>query len=560
MQTDVEIAQAANLKPIGEIAAGLGLRESDYEPYGHDKAKINLAVLADRQDRPDGRLILCTAINPTAAGEGKTTTNVGLSMALNRIGKRAMTTLREPSLGPCFGMKGGAAGGGYAQVVPMDDINLHFTGDFHAITSAHNLLSALLDNSIHQGNPLDINPKRIVWKRVLDMNDRALRNIVVGRGKVGDGVVRESGFEITVASEIMAALCLATSLEDLKERFGRIIVAYTYDRQPVTAAQLEAPGAMALLMKDAVKPNLVQTLENTPAIIHGGPFANIAHGNNSVLATRTALKLADYVVTEAGFGADLGAEKFIDIKCRTSGLRPAAVVLVATVRALKYHGGVAVADLATENVEALRKGAANLRQHLYNIRNVYNLPVVVALNRFPTDTDAEVEEILKLAHEEGVRAYPATHFTDGGKGAQHLANGLLDTIKGNERAGSGMTFVYDDELPLLSKAEAVARKVYGASGITVDIKAKRRLERMEADGYGSLPVCMAKTQYSFSTDAKSLGAPKGHTVHIRQARLNAGAGFVVLLTGEIMTMPGLPREPASQYIDVTDEGTILGLS
>ncbi|WP_131105687.1 formate--tetrahydrofolate ligase [Ornithinimicrobium sufpigmenti] len=555
MQTDVQIAQAATLKPIGEIAAGLGLDVSDYEPYGHDKAKINLDVLARRKDQPDGKLILCTGINPTAAGEGKTTTNVGLSMALNRIGKKAMTTLREPSLGPCFGMKGGAAGGGYAQVVPMDDINLHFTGDFHAITSAHNLLSALLDNSIHQGNPLGINPKRIVWKRVLDMNDRALRNIVIGMGKVGDGVVRESGFEITVASEIMAALCLASGLEDLKERFGRMIVAYTYDKQPVTAAQLEAPGAMALLMKDAIKPNLVQTLENTPAIIHGGPFANIAHGNNSVVATQTALKLADYVVTEAGFGADLGAEKFFDIVCPAGNLTPDAVVVVATVRALKLNGGRDKKQLAEEDLEALGAGLVNLEQHLENLQK-FGVPAVVALNRFPTDTDAELDLVRERCAQLGADVALSEVFAQGGEGGEDLARKVVELCEQN----SSFAPIYDSADSLRTKIEKIATEVYRADGVDFVGPAVAQLTQIEQEGYGNLPVCMAKTQYSFSDDPTLLGAPRGFRITVRDLVVNAGAGFVVALTGDILRMPGLPRVPAANGMDVFDDGTIVGLS
>lgn len=555
MRTDVEIAQAATLKPIGEIAAGLGLQESDYEPYGHDKAKISLDVLKRLQDRPDGKLILCTGINPTAAGEGKTTTNVGLSMALNRIGKKAMTTLREPSLGPCFGMKGGAAGGGYAQVVPMDDINLHFTGDFHAITSAHNLLSALLDNSIHQGNPLNINPKRIVWKRVLDMNDRALRNIVVGMGKVGDGVVRESGFEITVASEIMAALCLATGLEDLKERFGRMVVAYTYDKQPVTAAQLEAPGAMALLMKDAVKPNLVQTLENTPAIIHGGPFANIAHGNNSVLATQTALKLSDYVVTEAGFGADLGAEKFFNIVCPAGELQPDAVVVVATVRALKLNGGRDKKQLAEEDLDALGAGLVNLEQHLENLQK-FGVPAVVALNRFPSDTEAELELIRERCAQLGADVALSEVFAKGGEGGEDLARKVVELCE----QGSSYTPLYQPEDSIRAKIEKVATEIYRADGVDFTGPAVGALAQIEQEGYADLPVCMAKTQYSFSDDPTLLGAPRGFRITVRDLAVNAGAGFIVALTGDILRMPGLPRVPAANGMDITDDGTIIGLS
>lgn len=555
MQTDVEIAQSARLRPIGEIAEGLGLGPEDYEPYGHDKAKLSLDVLDRLADRPDGRLILCTAINPTAAGEGKTTTNVGLSMALNRLGHRAVTTLREPSLGPVFGMKGGAAGGGYAQVVPMEDINLHFTGDFHAITSAHNLLSALLDNSIHQGNPLGINPKRVTWKRVLDMNDRALRNVVVGLGKVGDGVVRESGFEITVASEIMAALCLATGVEDLKERLGRMVVAQTYDKQPVTAADLDAAGAMALLMKDAVKPNLVQTLENTPAIIHGGPFANIAHGNNSVLATRTALKLADYVVTEAGFGADLGAEKFFDIVVPAGGLTPSAVVLVATVRALKLNGGKDRKELATEDLEALGRGVVNLEQHLENLQK-FGVPVVVALNRFPTDTDAELDLVRERCAQLGAPMALSDVFTRGGEGGEELARAVVE-LCGQE---SSFAPLYDPADDLLTKIGTVAREIYRADGVDLAPAARAQLADLEAQGHGHLPVCMAKTQYSFSDDPTLLGAPRGFRITVRELVVNAGAGFVVALTGDILRMPGLPRVPAAVGMDIAEDGTITGLS
>ncbi|MFB9732886.1 formate--tetrahydrofolate ligase [Ornithinimicrobium kibberense] len=555
MQTDVEIAQSARLRPIGEIAEGLGLGPEDCEPYGHDKAKLSLDVLDRLADRPDGHLILCTAINPTAAGEGKTTTNVGLSMALNRLGHRAITTLREPSLGPVFGMKGGAAGGGFAQVVPMEDINLHFTGDFHAITSAHNLLAALLDNSVHQGNPLGINPKRVSWKRVLDMNDRSLRNIVVGLGKVGDGVVRESGFEITVASEIMAALCLATGVEDLKERLGRMVVAQTYDKQPVTAADLDAAGAMALLMKDAVKPNLVQTLENTPAIIHGGPFANIAHGNNSVLATRTALKLADYVVTEAGFGADLGAEKFFDIVVPAGGLTPSAVVLVATVRALKLNGGMDKKSLATEDLEALGRGVVNLEQHLENLQK-FGVPVVVALNRFPTDTDAELDLVRERCAQLGAPMALSDVFARGGEGGEELARAVVE-LCGQE---SSFAPLYDAADDLLTKIGTVAREIYRADGVDLAPAARTQLADLEAQGHGHLPVCMAKTQYSFSDDPTLLGAPRGFRITVRELVVNAGAGFVVALTGDILRMPGLPRVPAAVGMDIAEDGTITGLS
>lgn len=555
MKTDVEIAQAATLRPIGEIAEGLGLSTDDYEPYGHTKAKLSLGILERMKDQPDGKLILCTAINPTAAGEGKTTTNVGLSQALNKIGKKAMTTLREPSLGPSFGMKGGAAGGGYAQVVPMDDINLHFTGDFHAITSAHNLLAALLDNSIHQGNPLNINPKRVVWPRVLDMNDRALRNIVIGMGKVGDGVVRESGFEITVASEIMAALCLATSLEDLKERFARMVVAYTYDKQPVTAADLSAPGAMALLMKDAIKPNLVQTLENTPAIIHGGPFANIAHGNNSIVATRTALKLADYVVTEAGFGADLGAEKFFDIVCPAGDLTPDAVVVVATVRALKLNGGKDKKELTNEDLFALGNGIVNLEQHLENLAK-FGVPALVALNRFPSDTDAELTLVRQRCEALGVKVVLSEVFTKGGEGGAEMAHAVVELCE----QGSDYRPLYDAEQTLHSKIETIAKEIYRADGVDLAPAAATQLGQLNADGYGHLPVCMAKTQYSFSDDPTRLGAPRGFRITVRELVVNAGAGFVVALTGDIMRMPGLPKVPAANGMDITEDGTIVGLS
>ncbi|AXH97431.1 formate--tetrahydrofolate ligase [Ornithinimicrobium avium] len=555
MKSDVEIAQQATLRPIGELAEELGLSTDEYEPYGHTKAKISLAVLERLKDKPDGKLILCTGINPTAAGEGKTTTNVGLSMALNRIGKRAMTTIREPSLGPSFGMKGGAAGGGYAQVVPMEDINLHFTGDFHAITSAHNLLAALLDNSIHQGNPLNINPKRITWPRVLDMNDRALRNIVIGLGKVGDGVVRESGFEITVASEIMAALCLATGIEDLKERFGRMIVGYTYDKKPVTAGDLGAPGAMALLMKDAVRPNLVQTLENTPAIIHGGPFANIAHGNNSVVATQTALKLSDYVITEAGFGADLGAEKFFDIVCPAGGLTPDAVVVVATVRALKLNGGKDKKELTNEDLFALGAGVVNLEQHLENLAK-FGVPALVALNRFPSDTDAELDLVRQRCEALGVKVVLSEVFAKGGAGGEDMAHAVVELCEQE----SNYAPLYDVEDEMHAKIETIAREIYRADGVDLAPTAATQLGQIKADGYGSLPICMAKTQYSFSDDPTRLGAPRGFRITVRELVVNAGAGFVVALTGDIMRMPGLPRVPAAVGMDISDDGTITGLS
>ncbi|HOT57101.1 MAG TPA: formate--tetrahydrofolate ligase [Ornithinibacter sp.] len=556
--SDIEIAEAAEITPITKLAQErLGLPAEALIPYGHTKAKVDLAHIRSLADEPEGTLILVTAISPTPAGEGKTTTSVGLADALSRIGKKSMVALREPSMGPVFGIKGGAAGGGYAQVVPMTDINLNFTGDFASIAAANNLLSALIDNHIHHGNALGIDPRTITWKRVVDLNDRALRDIVVSLGGVANGFPREDGFDIVVASEVMAIFCLATSLADLKERLGNIVIGYTRDKKPVTARDLKANGAMTVILRDALAPNLVQTLEHTPAMIHGGPFANIAHGCNSVMATRTALKLADYVVTEAGFGADLGAEKFIDIKCRTSGLRPSAVVVVATIRALKYHGGVALADLKTEDVDALTRGMENLRKHLRNVKDVYGLPPVVAINRFPTDTDAEVAALIDLVRAEGARAYEATHFSDGGAGAEALAHGVLEAIE----AGEGeMQFVYADELSLADKAEAIATKVYGAAGVTFDSKAAKRLAQIEADGYSGLPVCMAKTQSSFSTDATRRGAPTGHTVNIREVRLAAGAGFVVMVTGDIMTMPGLPRVPASDHIDIDEDGNIVGLS
>ena len=556
--SDIEIAEAAEITPITKLAQErLGLPAEALIPYGHTKAKVDLAHIRSLADEPEGTLILVTAISPTPAGEGKTTTSVGLADALSRTGKKSMVALREPSMGPVFGIKGGAAGGGYAQVVPMTDINLNFTGDFASIAAANNLLSALIDNHIHHGNALGIDPRTITWKRVVDLNDRALRDIVVSLGGVANGFPREDGFDIVVASEVMAIFCLATSLADLKERLGNIVIGYTRDKKPVTARDLKANGAMTVILRDALAPNLVQTLEHTPAMIHGGPFANIAHGCNSVMATRTALKLADYVVTEAGFGADLGAEKFIDIKCRTSGLRPSAVVVVATIRALKYHGGVALADLKTEDVDALTRGMENLRKHLRNVKDVYGLPPVVAINRFPTDTDAEVAALIDLVRAEGARAYEATHFSDGGAGAEALAHGVLEAIE----AGEGeMQFVYADELSLADKAEAIATKVYGAAAVTFDSKAAKRLAQIEADGYSGLPVCMAKTQSSFSTDATRRGAPTGHTVNIREVRLAAGAGFVVMVTGDIMTMPGLPKVPASDHIDIDENGNIVGLS
>jgi formate--tetrahydrofolate ligase len=557
--SDIEIAQAARLRPIAEVALEtLGIGPEHLVPYGHTKAKVDLGHLAGLAGRPEGRLVLVTAVSPTPAGEGKTTTTVGLTDALHGLGHRAVACLREPSMGPVFGLKGGAAGGGYAQVVPMTDINLHFTGDFAALAAAHNLLSALIDNHVHHGNELDIDVRSLTWKRVVDLNDRALRGLVVGLGGVGNGYPREDGFDIVVASELMAIFCLTESWADLKRRIGDIVVGHTRSRQPVTARMLDADGAMTVLLRDALAPNLVQTLEHAPAFVHGGPFANIAHGCSSVVATRAALRLADVVVTEAGFGADLGAEKFIDITCRSSGLRPDAAVVVATVRALKYHGGVEVADLATEDLKALEAGMANLVRHLDTLRGVHGVPVVVAVNRFPTDTDAEVALLVELTAAEGVQAFPATHFADGGDGARDLAEGLLELLASPSPYSFSLT--YQDDEPLVAKAEAVARRVYGAAEVTWDPRARRSLERAEADGYGGLPVCIAKTQYSFSTDPTLRGAPSGHTLHVREVRLAAGAGFVVLVCGAVMTMPGLPREPASVRIDLAEDGTILGLS
>jgi formate--tetrahydrofolate ligase len=557
MQTDIEIAQKAKLKRISEIATGrLGIPEESVEPYGHYKAKLTNEFVESLKGKPDGKLILVTAISPTPAGEGKTTTTVGLGDAMNRIGKNALICLREPSLGPVFGMKGGAAGGGFAQIVPMEDINLHFTGDFNAIQLANNLLAAMLDNHIHHGNALGIDVRRITWRRVLDMNDRALRSIVVSLGGPGNGYPREDGFDIVVASEIMAILCLADSMEDLKVRLGKIVVAYTRDKKPVLASELEAHGAMAVLLKDAVKPNLVQTLENNPAIIHGGPFANIAHGCNSVIATRTSLKLADYVITEAGFGADLGAEKFFDIKCRKSGLRPDAVVIVATIRALKFHGGAELAELNKENLDALDKGFANLERHVTNIKNVFGLSCVVSINHFTNDTDKEVELLQKKCEALGVSVVVAKHWAEGGKGAEALARKVVEII---ESGKSELQFAYPDNLPLAQKIESVAKKVYGAEGIKLDSKAKTRLDELEKEGHGALPVCIAKTQYSFSSDPTLRGAPSGHTLTVREVRLSAGAGFVVAICGDIMTMPGLPKVPAANKISLDSDGKVIGL-
>ena len=554
MLSDIEIAQAAKMLPIAKVAEKLGLADEDLIPYGRYKAKINHKLI--HSDRPDGKLILMTAISPTPAGEGKTTTSVGLADALNAMGKKTMLCLREPSLGPVFGVKGGAAGGGYAQVVPMEDINLHFTGDIHAIGTANNLLAAMIDNSIQQGNPLNIDPRRIAWKRCMDMNDRQLRFIVDGLGGKVNGTPREDGFDITVASEVMAIFCLATDLADLKDRLSRIVCAYTYDGQPVTAGQIGAAGAMAALLKDAIDPNLVQTLENNPAIIHGGPFANIAHGCNSVTATKLSLKLADYVVTEAGFGADLGAEKFLDIKCRMADLRPSAVVLVATVRALKSHGGVTKPDLNKPNVEAVRKGAANLERHIDNIKNGFGLPVCVAINAFPTDTPEEMAVIEEVCAKAGVKCALSEVFAKGGEGGKALAETVLSIMP---EAPQPIQYTYDLGASLPEKIEAVAKKIYRADGVTYTPAAKKMLDDLAAMGYGELPVCIAKTQYSFSDNAKLTGAPTGFKMNVREVRLSAGAGFVVVICGSIMTMPGLPKHPAAMDIDVDAEGRITGL-
>jgi len=554
--SDIEIAQQAKIERITRIAAKLGIPEEHLEPYGHYKAKVSLEFVDGLKNRPNGKLILVTAISPTPAGEGKTTTTVGLGDALNRIGKKAMICLREPSLGPVFGMKGGAAGGGYAQVVPMEDINLHFTGDFNAIALANNLLAAALDNHIHHGNELGIDVRRITWKRVVDMNDRALRDIVVSLGGPGNGYPRQDGFDIVVASEVMAIFCLATSLEDLKNRLGNIVVGYTRDQKPVRAQDLKVHGAMTVLLKDAIKPNLVQTLENNPAFIHGGPFANIAHGCNSVIATQSALKLADYVVTEAGFGADLGAEKFIDIKCRKSGLRPDAVVIVATIRALKYHGGVDLKELNRENLAALEKGITNLERHVNNVRNHYGLPCVVSINRFSFDTQAEIDLLKKkMAHHEAP-VILATHWADGGAGAAEVAKAVVSLI---EQVPSNFKFVYEDDLPLWEKVKAIATRIYGASEVTADAKVRGQIRRLQDDGYGHYPVCVAKTQYSFSTDPQLRAAPSGHVINVREVRLAAGAEFVVMVCGDIMTMPGLPKIPSAEKIDLTEAGKVVGL-
>jgi len=555
-KSDIEIAQAAKMTRVTEVATRLGIPEDQLEPYGHYKAKISLDYVNSLKDRPNGKLVLVTAISPTPAGEGKTTTTVGLGDALNRIGKKTIICLREPSLGPVFGMKGGAAGGGHAQIVPMEDINLHFTGDFSAIALANNLLAALLDNHIHHGNTLGIDVRRIQWKRVVDMNDRALRDIVVSLGGTGNGYPREDGFDIVVASEVMAIFCLANSLHDLKERLGNIVVGYTRDQKAVRARDLKAHGAMTVLLKDALKPNLVQTLENNPAFVHGGPFANIAHGCNSVIATQTALKLADYVVTEAGFGADLGAEKFIDIKCRKSGLRPDACVIVATIRALKYHGGVERAFLGTEDLTALERGLSNLQRHVNNVQEHYGLPAVVAINRFPDDTDAEIAKLQAIMAQSGVPLILATHWADGGKGAENLAKAVVAVCDSGE---SKFRFVYEDGLPLWDKMKAIATKIYGATDITADSKVRGQIKRLQDEGYGHYPVCVAKTQYSFATDASLRGAPTGHVVNVREVRLAAGAEFVVMVCGDIMTMPGLPKVPSAESIDLDADGRVVGL-
>jgi len=552
---DIEIARQTHMLPIEDIAAKLGIDTAHIEHYGKHKAKVSLDYYRSLDDAPTGKLVLVSSINPTPSGEGKTTTSVGLTDALNRIGKKTTVCLREPSLGPCFGMKGGAAGGGYAQVVPMEDINLHFTGDFHAITTAHNLLSALIDNHIHQGNALDIDPRRIEWNRVLDMNDRALRQIVLGLGGTGNSVPRESGFDIAVASEVMAIFCLAESLTELRQRLGRVVVAYTHGRKPVTAADLKAQGAMTVLLKDALKPNLVQTLENNPAIVHGGPFANIAHGCNSVVATKLGLRLSEYTVTEAGFGADLGAEKFIDIKCRQSGLQPDVVVLVATVRALKYHGGMELKDPGQTDMAALEKGVENLKKHIENIRR-FGLPPVVAINSFITDTDEEVQLIQDKCDHLGAQIVPAAHWAHGGAGAEELARTVVQVVEGTK---NHFAFLYDSGLKLWDKTRIIAQDYYGANDIMGDKRLRSKFARLQKAGYGDLPICMAKTQYSFSTDPGLRGRPKNFDVPIRDVKLSAGAGFVVVVTGDVMTMPGLPKVPAAEVIDLDEEGRIVGL-
>ncbi len=555
VKSDIEIAREAKMKPIMEIGKSLGIPEKDLIPYGHTKAKVHLDYISSLSSKKDGKLILVTAINPTPAGEGKTTTTVGLGDGLNRIGKKTMVCLREPSLGPCFGMKGGAAGGGYAQIVPMEDINLHFTGDFHAITSAHNLLSAMIDNHIYWGNELGIDTRRVAWRRVVDMNDRALRNIVCSLGGVANGYPREGGFDITVASEIMAILCLSTSIEDLERRIGQIVIAAKRDKGQILAKDIKAPGAMTVLLKDALMPNLVQTLENNPAFVHGGPFANIAHGCNSVMATKAGLKLADYVVTEAGFGADLGAEKFFDIKCRKAGLTPAATVIVATIRALKMHGGVAKEELKKENAEALKKGLVNLGRHIENMKK-FGVPIAVAVNHFVTDTDSEVEVIRSFCKEHGVEAFKCTHWAEGGKGTEALAKHVAELA---DRSSVQFKPIYGDELPLWEKIKTIAREIYRADDIVADKSVRDQLRSYESQGYGKFPICMAKTQYSFSTDPNLKGAPSNHIVPIREVRLSAGAEFIVVVCGDIMTMPGLPKVPSAEVIGLDAKGQIAGL-
>ena len=556
MKSDIEIAQAAKLEKITTIAEKLNIPENSLEPFGHYKAKISLDYLKSIESNQDGKLILVTAISPTPAGEGKTTTSVGLGDALNQIGKKALVTIREPSLGPVFGMKGGAAGGGKAQVIPMEDINLHFTGDFNAIQLANNLLAAMLDNHIHHGNKLEIDVRRVVWKRVLDMNDRALRSTVCSLGSIGNGYPRQDGFDIVVASEIMAIFCLATSVKDLKERLGKIVIAYTRERNPILAKDINAHGAMTVLLKDAMKPNLVQTLENNPAMIHGGPFANIAHGCNSVIATKASLKLADYVVTEAGFGADLGAEKFLDIKCRKANLKPSVVVLVATIRALKYHGGCSKEDLNKESTDYLSKGMANLERHVHNLKNHYGLPVVVGINGFIFDTDKERDVLKAKSKELHVPIVSSTHWADGGAGAKELAEVVVKTI---DEAENNFEYLYPDDMKLWDKMETIAKKIYGASGISAPANIKKQIDDLQANGYGKFPVCVAKTQYSFSTDPTLRGAPSNHEIPIREVRLSAGAEFIVMVCGDIMTMPGLPKVPAAERIDIDDDGNIIGL-
>ena len=556
MKSDIEIARAAHKLPITEIAAKLDLVADDLLPYGHDKAKLTHDVVNRLQSAPRGKLVLVTSINPTPAGEGKTTTSVGLGDALNRIGKKAVICLREPSLGPNFGMKGGAAGGGYSQVIPMEDINLHFTGDFHAISSANNLLAAMIDNHIHWGNDLRFDTRRVTWRRVVDMNDRALRNITVALGGPSNGYPRETGFDISVASEVMAILCLAENLSDLKARLARVIVGYNLDKQPITAADLKADGAMTALLKDALQPNLVQTIENNPVLIHGGPFANIAHGCNSVIATKTALALGDYVVTEAGFGADLGAEKFFNIKCRKAGLSPDAVVVVATIRALKMNGGVAKSELSAENTQALKKGSVNLIRHIQNVQK-FGLPVVVAINHFVTDTEAEIAVLNEVCDNLGVKAILCRHWSEGGAGAEELAHAVAKLADQNE---AKLQLLYDDQLPLWEKVQKVAREIYGAADVSADPSVLKQLEQWQAAGFGDLPVCMAKTQYSFSADPTALGAPSGHIIPVREVKLSAGAGFIVVICGSIMTMPGLPRVPAAEHIGLNENNEIQGLS